>query len=109
VVRFSRVSAALSGVVYELDGVGRTPLADVTVYCDACGEVGHTWLRTDVNGHYRFSGDLAAGGGIGLAGPTTQIWVGRDGYGDPPSFPGGGWRTVTIDGDTQFDVELVRN
>ena len=78
------------------------------MYCDACGHEGHTWLTTDGDGAYRFSGDLEAGGGIWLAGPTTQIMVAKDGYGNPSSFPGGGWRSVTIDGDTRYDIELVR-
>ena len=51
---------------------------------------------------------LDAGGGIWLAGPTTDIWVAKEGYGDPPSFPGEGWRSVTIDGNTRYDIELVR-
>ena len=46
--------------------------------------------------------------------PATVIWVDKDGFGDPPGLPTpglphpSGRRVVTIDGDTRFDIELVR-
>jgi hypothetical protein len=42
----------LYGVVFELTPTGQMPLADTQVYCDACGEFGHTSAFTDANGFY---------------------------------------------------------
>ena len=55
------------GIVSESTPTGRVAISDVSIYCDACGEFGHTWLRTDANGYYSFNGDLDAGGGIWLS------------------------------------------
>src|SRR5262245_19307501 len=49
------VNASVSGVVYEITPTGQVPLSDVSVYCDACGEVGHTERITDKRGFYSFS------------------------------------------------------
>jgi hypothetical protein len=68
----------------------------------------------DDNGFYHFSGDLATGGGVWLTpGVPTPIAVDYNKeYEDPPGIPpsrrGPGWRDVLIDGDTRFDIELVR-
>ena len=83
------------------------PVADVSIYCDACGESGHSWLRSDVNGYYSFSGDLDAGGGIWLSTGPTLLLVAKEGFQDPPMVSPGR-REVRIDGDTRFDIELVR-
>ena len=107
---------ALFGVITETTPTGEVPIAGVTVYCDLCGADGHTWAETAADGSYRFSGDVAAGGGIWLYvyGNQTTIWVGKDGYQDPPGQPGppgyngNGWRTLQINGDTRFDTRLVR-
>jgi hypothetical protein len=105
----------LFGVVFETTPAGPAPISGVTVYCDACGELGHTWMRTDGNGYYSFPGSLETGGGIWLSRDTTALWVVREGYQDPPGLvrlsplpSGPGWRNVRIAGDTRFDVELVR-
>jgi len=106
---------SLSGVVYELTPTGRTPIAGAIVYCEPCGKETHTFATADDNGFYHFSGDLARGGGVWVSpGVPTPIAVGyynRD-YEDPPGLPamrqGPGWREVLIDGDTSFDIELVR-
>ena len=45
---------ALWGVVNELTPSGPVPVAGVEVYCDACGEDGHTFKYTDANGLYGF-------------------------------------------------------
>ena len=80
----------------------------------------HTWTTTNATGVYDFSGDLAHGGGVWLSpGFLTAILVQHTGYQDPPGLPplrgpmfhipsGSGWREVSIDGDTQFDIQLVR-
>ena len=102
---------ALFGVITETTPTGDAPIAGVTVYCDLCGEKGHTWTETGADGSYRFSGDLGAGGGIWLYSNQTTIWVGKDGYQDPPGTSWGtgtGWKQVQIDGDTRFDMRLVR-
>jgi Carboxypeptidase regulatory-like domain len=44
-----RIAHTLSGVVYEVTPAGQAPIADVSVYCDSCGEFGHTFARTDAN------------------------------------------------------------
>jgi hypothetical protein len=106
---------SLSGVVYELTPTGRKPIARALVYCELCGKETHTFATADDNGFYHFSGDLATGGGVWLApGVPTPLAVGyynRD-FEDPPGLPaarqGPGWREVLIDGDTRFDIELVR-
>ncbi len=110
-----RAGVTLFGVVFETTPAGQVPIADVHVYCDACGEFGHTSLRTDANGYYSFSGDLSSGGGIWLATLSIPISVVKEGYEDPPGLPpspglpvGAGWRNVTVNGDTRFDVQLVR-
>jgi len=114
--RFVLTAVVLSGVVTEVTPRGTVPIADVYVYCEPCGQETHTFALTDANGVYRFPGDPAMGGGVWLApGTVTQIRVTKDGYQDPPGLPAltgpirePGWRDVWIDGDTRFDVQLVR-
>jgi hypothetical protein len=104
---------ALFGTVSERTPTGLKPLEGVLLYCDACGEFGHTFLTTDANGSYRFSGDLAHGGGIWLSDPISVL-VQKAGYtvmgGVPinsPSYPEGFWVTVKMNGDTAFDIVLT--
>ena len=100
----------LSGVVFEVTPTGPLPIEGAVVYCELCGEETHSWTRTDANGFYRFTGVWALGG------IPTSVWIGKDGFLDPvglqrptpPNPLGPGWREVPIDGDTRFDVELVR-
>ena len=113
--RYTLVGVTLAGLVTAATPTGQAPVADATIYCDACGAEGHTWLRTDANGYYSFSGDLPSGGGIWLADGPLALWVFKAGYQDPPGMlpPAGyssepGWRLVPITGDTRFDIELVR-
>lgn len=111
-------AVALFGVISESTPAGSIPVAGVTVYCNQCGATGHSWASTDANGNYRFDGGLESGGGIWLAGNAVSLWVGKDGYRDPdelplafpgvPSLASGGWRQVTMTGDTRFDTQLVR-
>ena len=114
------VEASLSGIVFEVTPTGQVPVPGVSVYCDACSEVGHTWQTTDAAGFYKFSGDIAHGGGIWLTSSTSPccpantayLIVGKEGYADPPGGRPGpvyqGWRDVTVKGDTRFDIQLVR-
>jgi hypothetical protein len=116
VVGFTLQGVSLFGVVSEPTADGAVPIAGALVYCDACGEFGHTWMTTDANGYYSFSGDLGAGGGVWLSGAPTALSVEKEGYRDPPGLPppsrglpsGEGWREVVIAGDTRFDMQLVR-
>jgi len=97
-----RIAHTLSGVVYEVTPAGQVPIADVSVYCDSCGEFGHTFARTDANGFYSFSGVFNG---------SNPLIVAKAGYRDPPGLPSGpvlGWRVVTVGGDTRFDIQLVR-
>ena len=105
---------ALFGTVSERTVNGLTPIPAVLLYCDACGEFGHTFLTTDANGSYRFSGDLAHGGGVWLS-DSIRLLVQKDGYvlpnGEPvnsSSYPGAFWTNVKMNGDTEFDIVLAR-
>ena len=113
---YVRTGVTLFGEVFEATPMGRAPIAGAEIYCDACGEFGHTFLKTDANGFYQFSGDFSSGGGVWLNGAATPLNVGKEGYRDPDGLPalvsrflsGQGWREVRINGDTRFDIELVR-
>ena len=106
----------LAGVAFEATATGQLPIEGVTVYCDVCGEFGHTAAKTDRNGYYNFNRDIATGGGMWLSNGLTALHVSKDGYQDPPGLPPvtlgvqnpSGWRQIAILGDTQFDIQLVR-
>jgi len=95
----------LSGTVSEMVQDRLVPIEGASVYCEPCGEGTHTFASTDSKGFYTFTGVWST---------AFSILVRKDGYQDPPGpiksgFPSGpGWRPVTINGDTQFDVLLVR-
>jgi hypothetical protein len=117
---YTRRGVTLTGQVYEATETGPVGIAGADVYCEACGLTTHTWAKSDKNGFYSFSGDLASGGGVWLApGFLTAISIQHTGYQDPPGLPplrgpmfhipdGSGWREVLIEGDTRFDIQLVR-
>jgi len=95
------VTYTLSGVAFEVTSAGQTPLEGVEVYCDGCGSPdGHTFAYTDKDGFYSFSWALNG---------ATPLLVRKAGYdvlhGDG-SFPGR--VTATVNGDTRFDLQLVR-
>jgi hypothetical protein len=107
-IRLTQVTTfTISGVVFEETPAGRTPLENVDLYCDSCGEigVGHTFTRTDTNGHYTF---------VGVFPGNNPILVSKAGYQDPAGqIIGSGsapWysRQVSVVGDTRLDIELVR-
>jgi len=101
------VGGNLSGVVFEVVNAERWPVAGVEVYCDACGPpLGHTLTRTDSNGVYELNGApagltrvLLSKSGFKLPQPA---WVGPAGFG----WMGG--VDVAVNGDTRFDIEIVR-
>ena len=99
----------LSGIVYETTPAGMVPIEGVAVYCEPCGVETHTGTFTDSNGFYSFYG-------VWLEALPTRLHVRKNGYVDPLGLPrptppnptGPGWREVRVNGDTRFDVELVR-
>jgi hypothetical protein len=107
---YTLTGVSLSGVVYESTPAGWAPIAGALVYCELCGELTHTWATADASGVYSFSGDLAHGGGVWLSsGIRTPVSVQANGYQDPPGLAGSyGQRYVLINGDTRFDMEMVR-
>jgi hypothetical protein len=107
----------LFGVVADVTPTGQRPIEGVAVYCDSCGAFGHALVNTDVNGYYSFSGDLARGGGVWVRARVPNLLiVSKAGYQDPPELPAlsalvedsAGAREVMINGDTRFDIQLVR-
>jgi hypothetical protein len=92
----------LSGVVFEVTTMGRTPIAGAEVYCELCGEETHSWAFTDSSGNYSFTGVWTT------PGSPTPVWFGKEGYTDPLGDKASGPRHVMVNGDTRFDVELVR-
>jgi hypothetical protein len=108
--------ATLSGQVYEVvsDSPRQTVgIAGASVYCEQCGESSHNFAETDSAGNYVFPRGVWT---EGLPTFPVRVLIRKDGYHDPdglpkttppnPSLPG--WREVVIDGDTRFDVQLVR-
>ena len=95
------LTGMLSGVVFEVTPAGKAPVEGVKILCDTCG-AGHIELVTDVNGAYSF-GQVANG--------RTPLWFSKPGYNlAQPDFTGegGGGMNATVNGDTRFDIELVR-
>ena len=111
---YTLTAVSLHGLVYEETATGPVGIAGAAVYCEVCGEATHTWAFADANGFYRFSSDLATGGGVWLRpGALTAVGIERDGYQDPPGTPlmfnnRPGWRQVMISADTRFDIQLIR-
>jgi hypothetical protein len=98
---------SLSGVVSEMTSDGLVPLAGVEIYCDACGEFGHTRVTTDENGAYDFGRD----GIWSDDGDVIAILINKDGYkvsGGSQGPSGSPTRYVKINGDTRFDFQMVR-
>jgi hypothetical protein len=97
-------SGTLSGVIFEVTSDSNVPVEGVEVYCDACGG-GHAASFSDGEGNYSFT----------LVQPREYpLYVSKPGYNlAKPSGPrAGGWMgfiTVRVDGDTRFDIELVRH
>jgi hypothetical protein len=111
---FHVADVVLSGVVFETTNDGQIPIAGV----DVLNGEGNS-ATTDANGFYSFGPvwvcPCAAQPWIQAG--TTFVWVTKQGYADPPGTPGSafgnfvpspGTRDVKIDGNTRFDIELVR-
>jgi hypothetical protein len=99
---FSVADVTLSGVVYEVTPTGRMPIEGVRVFLTDDQDI-----ATDTNGFFSFRP-------VWLAGGNAIIWVGKDGFdnveGQPivPGYNEPGWHVVPINGDTRFDIQLVR-
>ena len=114
----------LSGVVYEVTPMGRVPIEGVRVQSDWWHMFPTPDVVTDSRGFYRFRPvwvcpcSMAPWVDAGI----TALWVNKDGYeapaGQPTSIfhdrpgttapPDSHMRDVMINGDTRFDIELVR-
>jgi len=100
----TQATYTLSGVVYELTTTGKLPVEGVRLYCDSCGSPdGHTHTSSDANGAYSFSW---ARNGI------HPLWIWKDGYDVIGSMgrlaDGTSVKNATVNGDTRFDVQIVR-
>jgi len=104
-------NVTLSGVAFEETPTGRAPIEGVWVYCEPCGAETHSGVYTDSKGFYSFTGVWTDPDFF-----PTRVQITKDGYVDPPGLPtptppnpsGAGWREVVINGNTEFDVQLVR-
>jgi hypothetical protein len=85
----------LSGVVFERTPTGTAPIDAVDVYCDGCGSpYGHTFSHTGADGVYSFSYTYSG---------TNPLLILKAGY----AASAGSTRPM-VNGDTRFDIELVR-
>jgi hypothetical protein len=109
----------LSGVVSEVTPTGLVPVEGVLLEESSCEDVAPSppffpakgcpvyvsqTAKTDKRGLYSFSGLYSGQGNI--------VWAGKEGFEDPfpqhyPESSEGG-QAVTIDGNTRFDIQLVR-
>ena len=95
----------LSGVAFERTPTGTAPIGGVQIYCDGCGSpYGHTFVYTDAIGFYSLSYTYSG---------TNPLLIRKDGYSDPDGQPVGpvqGYlsRQAMVNGDTTFDIELLR-
>ena len=94
----------LSGLVFESTATGRVPVEGVHVYCDGCGSpVGHTSVFTASDGLYSFGWAYDS---------VMPLLVQKEGYAvvGATAILSNGFerRSVTVSGDTRFDIELVR-
>ena len=80
---YTLTAVSLSGVVYELTSTGRVPIPGVSVYCELCGTLTHSFATADVNGFYIFPADLASAGGVWLSGAPTRLLVFVEGSHSP--------------------------
>ena len=111
---FHIAEVTLSGIVFENTPAGRRPIEGVDVL-NGEGES----ATTDADGFYSLGPVWVCpcAAQPGVAAGMTFLWVRKDGYTDPSATPpsvfgpaagSSGTRDVRIDGDTRFDIELVR-
>jgi hypothetical protein len=108
----------LSGLVSEMTSTGLVPVEGVLLEESSCEDVAPVspsshkacpvyisqTAKTDKRGLYSFSGLYS--------GQENVIWAGKEGFEEPfpPHYPDNaeGGQAVTIDGNTRFDIQLVR-
>jgi len=118
---FNVANVVLSGVVYEVTPMGRVPIEGVRVQSDHFHVFPTPDAVTDSQGFFSFSRVWVCpcSWAPWVDAGTTAIWVEKEGYevpaGQPASIFGANaqvkdrrTRDVTINGDTRFDIELVR-
>jgi hypothetical protein len=95
------VTYTLSGTTFEVTPTGRAPIEGVNIYCDGCGSPeGHTSTYTDADGLYSF--EWSPNG-------ATPLLVEKAGYHVVGQVLNAyGAIVATVNGDTQFDIELAR-
>jgi hypothetical protein len=93
----------LEGVVFEVASGAAVPVEGASVYCDSCGDGGHSWVETDSQGRYAFPA---------VYNGNTPIIIRKAGYSvvaPSRTLPdGSGMKDVLVNGDTRFDIELAR-
>jgi hypothetical protein len=98
------IGGTLSGIVFQVTAAGNQPVEGVDVYCDSCGPSGHSSSVTSIEGHYSFPG---------TPGGRNMLLLSKSGYNlrRPDSTTFDGWMggiIATVNGDTRFDIELVK-
>ena len=121
---YSVADVNLSGVVYEVTPMGRVPIEGVRVQSDYFHVFPSPEVVTDSNGFFSFRRVwvCACSWAPWVDAGITSIYVDKDGYEVPAGQPGSVFgrrldsdvrpdlrlRDVPINGDTRFDIELVR-
>lgn len=72
---YTLTQVRLTGVVFELTAVGDTPIANVPVYCEPCGQLTHTWAYTNARGVYEFPSDPTIGAASGYLLVSSRNYV----------------------------------
>ena len=97
---------ALFGVVSVVTANGRTPLGGVELEVAVCptrgfGATAFVRAVTGVDGTYRV---------LGMCGGQTYVWMMKTGYTTQPNLPqcDGGCLFAVVDGETRFDIEMVK-
>jgi hypothetical protein len=85
-----RVYSTLYGRVFEATPSGPVPIPGLEMYCDWCGEYGHTRVFTDAGGNYTFAH---------VPNILVTVAMSRGGYLNLQ-------KDVRVSGDTQFDITL---
>ncbi len=114
----------LSGVVYEVTPMGRVPIEGVRVQSDYFHVFPTSDAVTDSQGFFSFRPVWVCpcSWAPWVDAGVTSIWVDKDGYEAPAGQPASVFhhplypdvrsddrlRAVTINGNTRFDVELIR-
>ena len=103
-------SSVLSGVVFEMTAMGRTPVVGATIHLETCSlsncpDIKGYDVKTDKDGRYRIAGVYDG---------TMNYLSARDAVYDmvgamaPGTCPDGCDLIVTVNGETRLDIELVR-